>query len=347
MEFKDKLKEFRIQKKLTQDALASILHVSRSAVAKWENGLGIPNEESIESLCEFFQVEREELIQDSKLEEALVNKNIGFKSIIHKHRIMMLLVSSICIILLVSLIILLCNRAIYITSFDMDEIDLRECSNQSLVGKSEDDLIMNHEYGYVYATIKINRIAFTSASDLYAISVIADFVPGSAGFSNSSFKYNQNAYLTSTAVSIGIGNDTTLDYQFSAPKEIDVIEYKTSKFSTEYCIEDGTAFEGITLYKTRENRIKMESQKSISNVTESRYISSRSFNVSENQSTWTDYNVKEYGFITNRMSVCYYVEKHKVKSVGDDLVFNVSYVMQVGNRTFISEKNYHCNYAEV
>ena len=46
MEFKDKLKQFRAEKGLTQSQLADLLYVSRSTVAKWENGLGLPNPES-------------------------------------------------------------------------------------------------------------------------------------------------------------------------------------------------------------------------------------------------------------------------------------------------------------
>ena len=46
MEFKDKLKELRIANNLTQEALAYKLKVSRSTIAKWEAGLGIPLEYS-------------------------------------------------------------------------------------------------------------------------------------------------------------------------------------------------------------------------------------------------------------------------------------------------------------
>ena len=49
--FKEKLKELREKKKISQYELANKIFVSRSAVAKWENGLGMPSEESIELLC--------------------------------------------------------------------------------------------------------------------------------------------------------------------------------------------------------------------------------------------------------------------------------------------------------
>ena len=36
LEFKDKLKQYRIDNNLTQDQLADILHVSRGAISKYE-----------------------------------------------------------------------------------------------------------------------------------------------------------------------------------------------------------------------------------------------------------------------------------------------------------------------
>ena len=39
MEFCDKLKELRAEKGISQTKLAADIHISRSAVAKWENGI--------------------------------------------------------------------------------------------------------------------------------------------------------------------------------------------------------------------------------------------------------------------------------------------------------------------
>ena len=76
MEFKDKLKSLREEKKLTQEALGNAIYVSRSAIAKWEAGLGLPSETSIDALCDFFGVDRLELFPNAKAENLLVNKNI-------------------------------------------------------------------------------------------------------------------------------------------------------------------------------------------------------------------------------------------------------------------------------
>lgn len=55
-EFKDKLKEKRSERGLSQQKLAEKIFVSRSAVAKWENGLGYPSVDCREKLKELFEV---------------------------------------------------------------------------------------------------------------------------------------------------------------------------------------------------------------------------------------------------------------------------------------------------
>ena len=54
MKFKDKLKQIRKARGLSQQALADAIHISRSAIAKWENGLGYPNPDALESLISYF-----------------------------------------------------------------------------------------------------------------------------------------------------------------------------------------------------------------------------------------------------------------------------------------------------
>ena len=79
MEFKDKLKELRLANDLTQDALAYKLKVSRSTIAKWEAGLGMPLEYSIEELCKVFNCTKDDLFPNKTSEILLVNKNIKIK----------------------------------------------------------------------------------------------------------------------------------------------------------------------------------------------------------------------------------------------------------------------------
>ena len=57
MEFKDKLKKLRIEAGLSQEALADAVHVSRSAIAKYENGGGKPSEETLKLIADYFKVD--------------------------------------------------------------------------------------------------------------------------------------------------------------------------------------------------------------------------------------------------------------------------------------------------
>lgn len=75
MEFSEKLKELRSAKGISQARLADDIHISRSAVAKWENGLGLPNDESLRMLADYFGVTADELIRDKDDEEIFVSKN--------------------------------------------------------------------------------------------------------------------------------------------------------------------------------------------------------------------------------------------------------------------------------
>ena len=75
MEFGARLKELRAEKGVSQAKLAADIHISRSAVAKWENGLGLPNDESLRMLSEYFGIPVSDLIPDKTNAETIVTKN--------------------------------------------------------------------------------------------------------------------------------------------------------------------------------------------------------------------------------------------------------------------------------
>ena len=66
MEFHEKLHSLRKQKGLTQEALAEALHVSRTAVSKWESGRGYPNIDSLKATAAFFGVTVDELLTENE-----------------------------------------------------------------------------------------------------------------------------------------------------------------------------------------------------------------------------------------------------------------------------------------
>ena len=78
-EFGEILRELRIRENLSQEALGNIVHVSRSAIAKYENGLGLPSEEVIDALCKHFNVDKDYLFSKKEIEKVIVSKNIKLK----------------------------------------------------------------------------------------------------------------------------------------------------------------------------------------------------------------------------------------------------------------------------
>ena len=69
--FKDKLKELRAKKGISQQELAEKIFVSRSAICKWESGLGIPSDVNLKALCEYFEVDEEWLFDRDDLKEGI------------------------------------------------------------------------------------------------------------------------------------------------------------------------------------------------------------------------------------------------------------------------------------
>ena len=62
MEFKDILKDLRMEKGLTQEELAKQINFSLSAVNKWENGKKNPSVDAIKVLAKFFNVSTDYLL---------------------------------------------------------------------------------------------------------------------------------------------------------------------------------------------------------------------------------------------------------------------------------------------
>ena len=54
MDFKDRLKELRVQKGLSQMQLAKELNISQSAIAKWELGKTEPTASAIIAVAKYF-----------------------------------------------------------------------------------------------------------------------------------------------------------------------------------------------------------------------------------------------------------------------------------------------------
>lgn len=62
----EKLKLLRTEKRITQEALAENLNVSRSAIAKWETDNGVPEVSNLKIISKLFDISVDELIDDTR-----------------------------------------------------------------------------------------------------------------------------------------------------------------------------------------------------------------------------------------------------------------------------------------
>lgn len=69
----EKIKELRIENKLTQEELANKLGVTRQAISKWEQNLALPDTNNLISISKIFNVKVDELIN---YKSNLGNQNI-------------------------------------------------------------------------------------------------------------------------------------------------------------------------------------------------------------------------------------------------------------------------------
>ena len=74
--FKDRLRALRRERAVSQQELANSIFVSRSAVAKWENGLGLPSRSSYEALLNYFVLTEEQFPLNEDAEIEAVEHNV-------------------------------------------------------------------------------------------------------------------------------------------------------------------------------------------------------------------------------------------------------------------------------
>ena len=67
MELNEKIQELRKAKGMTQEELAQVLHVSRTAVSKWESGRGYPSIDSLKAIAAFFSVTIDDLLSCNEI----------------------------------------------------------------------------------------------------------------------------------------------------------------------------------------------------------------------------------------------------------------------------------------
>lgn len=68
MTFGQKLKKLRSENDLTQEQLADMIFVTRTAISKWETDSGYPSIDSLKALSNIFSISIDELISDADIE---------------------------------------------------------------------------------------------------------------------------------------------------------------------------------------------------------------------------------------------------------------------------------------
>ena len=101
--FSKRLKELRTAKGITQEELGQIIFVSRSAIAKWEQGKGMPSRQSLNLLSEYFNIPPGVLLKED--DPVLIIDNIERDS--KKSKLLLTLCFSVIIIILVTLLIII------------------------------------------------------------------------------------------------------------------------------------------------------------------------------------------------------------------------------------------------
>lgn len=147
--FSDKLKKLRLSKNLTQDQLAKLIYVSRSAVAKWEQNRGFPNIDALQRISKIFEVSIDDLLSDKELKILEVINNKKKISLQRKIIISLSILTAIILIAFISLTVIYHPRTIskYAKSNSNNNFVKIEIINYDediiVVEKSEADSFLN------------------------------------------------------------------------------------------------------------------------------------------------------------------------------------------------------------
>ena len=176
MEFKDKIKTLRHDKGISQQALADAIFVSRSAVAKWENGLGFPSDDSMAALTAYFGVSASFFTADEP-DVIIVEKN---RKISRLTAVLTALFVTMLLLLISLVYLLLCGYRFTSLSAAGDY-----CSDWPCIRTAEYDFYLNDaaaptsaqevkKYGPLYKTVEGTVLHLTN-SDGNKIGILSCF----------------------------------------------------------------------------------------------------------------------------------------------------------------------------
>lgn len=247
-EFKDILKELRKEKGLSQEGLGEILNVSRSAIAKYENGLGLPSEDVIELMTKYFNVSKDYLFPLDGALEIITDKNIKINRQKNKYIIIISTLLLIISILLASVFHI--SKINKLTKLDDKHtlIDMSEEDNKFMTIRKQ---VCKYKGGYVYQDIVISKIEFTDISNLYFIYVKNSYTNGNVAHFNGN-NFSKREFTVKTQLDIDFEKSK---YNINLIGATPLYQSKNSVISSLYSDgeilinEDMNLFGGVSIVK--------------------------------------------------------------------------------------------------
>lgn len=252
--FKEKLVELRKINSDTQESLAKRINVSRSLVAKWEQGRAYPNEQDLDNISKEYNVEIDDIMSAKELRSI-------YGKVTRKNRIknILIIVLSFISVVAVSLSIVFGNRNFQTSYIDeekgVEQIDLFSYSNPNgttnLVGNKDYDLLFKNEYGYSYDLLQIERYPFTDKSHLYIIHYRIDAVPGYVAYANSLQEFNENSIINGLSVKTEFELNKGVKPIFGWPRKKETSSVIKSRYSDNYLLNTEINAYGINVAKNK------------------------------------------------------------------------------------------------
>lgn len=149
MEFKDRLKQYRLDNNLTQDELADKLFVSRQAISKYETGRGYPSIDILTELAKLMGISVDELITSEELtKETLYSVETSRKN---KKNIVILAVC-VALVVIVSIVSIIISATTSPSSPEEESpyVLIGVVGTLDEVIPSEDNIRDNKMFGYCY-----------------------------------------------------------------------------------------------------------------------------------------------------------------------------------------------------
>ena len=103
MDLNERIKNYRKENHLTQQELADMLFVSRSLIAKWEQGRGIPTSDVLEKLAKLLDVPFTDLIGEKEIKACTVDTNQRITS----NKKLVLILLGVAVLLLIGIAVLI------------------------------------------------------------------------------------------------------------------------------------------------------------------------------------------------------------------------------------------------